>query len=63
MGGFDAARVAAADAESVDKEIHPACQRVPRERLILSPGCSVPDDLPELALTQIKEAVQKQAVL
>lgn len=60
MGGIDEVGVAKAKPEAVSREVQRACQFVPGHRLILSPGCSVPDDISDLALTQIKEAVQKR---
>jgi uroporphyrinogen decarboxylase len=60
MGGIDEVGVAKANLEAVSKEVQRACQLVPGHRLILSPGCSVPDDISDLALIQIKEAVQKR---
>jgi uroporphyrinogen decarboxylase len=59
MGGIDEIGVAKANLSAIKKEVSSACQRMPAQRLILSPGCSVPDDISGSALQLVTETAQK----
>ena len=59
MGGIDEIGVAKANLSAIKREVSGACQRIPAQRLILSPGCSVPDDISGSALKLVTETVQK----
>jgi uroporphyrinogen decarboxylase len=59
MGGIDEVGVAKANLAALQKEVNATCERVPSHRLILAPGCSVPDDIPDSALKLVRDTIRK----
>lgn len=59
MGGLDETRIASLSVEEISSQIQRATLAMQKRRLILAPGCSVPNDIPEGPLLKIKELIQK----
>ena len=57
MGGLDETQIAKLSREALKGEIESAQKAMQKRRFILSPGCSVPDDITDAALHQVKEIV------
>ena len=57
MGGLDETRIAKLTRDELKSEIDSAQRAMQNRRFILSPGCSVPDDITDAALQQVKEIV------
>ncbi len=58
MGGLDETRIASLSEEEIKGQIRTAVQTMQNRRLILSPGCSVPDDIKDEPLLRVKDLVQ-----
>ncbi len=58
MGGMDETHIANLSREELRSEIESAQRAMQKRRFILSPGCSVPDDIRDDPLQQVKEIVQ-----
>lgn len=58
MGGLDENRIAKVPRDELKSQIEAAARVMQNRRFILSPGCSVPDDIPDEPLLQVKEIVQ-----
>ena len=59
MGGLNEAKIATQPVEALSEEIRQAALTMQRRRFILSPGCSVPNDIADEPLLKVREVVQK----
>jgi uroporphyrinogen decarboxylase len=59
MGGLDESRIANLTEEELKSQIQSATLAMQKRRLILAPGCSVPNDTPEESLQRVRELLQK----
>jgi uroporphyrinogen decarboxylase len=59
MGGLNEAKIATQPGEALSEEIRQAALTMQRRRFILSPGCSVPNDIADEPLLKVREVVQK----
>jgi len=59
MGGLDEGRIANLTEEDLRSQIQSATLAMQKRRLILSPGCSVPNDISEESLQKVKALLQK----
>jgi uroporphyrinogen decarboxylase len=59
MGGLNEAKIASQTAEELGAQIHEASVTMQKRRFILSPGCSVPNDIADEPLLKVRELVQK----
>ncbi len=59
MGGLNEAKIATQPGEALSEEIRQAALTMQRRRFILSPGCSVPNDIADEPLLKVREIVQK----
>jgi uroporphyrinogen decarboxylase len=59
MGGLNEAKIATQPGEELNAGIREAALAMQRRRFILSPGCSVPNDIADEPLLMVKEIVQK----
>jgi uroporphyrinogen decarboxylase len=59
MGGLDETRMANLPDEELRAQIQTATSAMQKRRLILAPGCSVPDNIPEESLQRAKELLYK----
>jgi uroporphyrinogen decarboxylase len=59
MGGLDEGKIANQSDNELRSEIQEAISAMQKRRLILAPGCSVPNDIAEKPLMEVRELVQK----
>jgi uroporphyrinogen decarboxylase len=59
MGGLDETQIAAMDESVLRTQIQEASSAMQGRRLILAPGCSVPDDIKDEVLIRVRDLVQK----
>jgi uroporphyrinogen decarboxylase len=59
MGGLDEARMASPGGSDLKSEIQQAIMAMQKRRLILAPGCSVPNDIADDPLFKVRDLVQK----
>lgn len=59
MGGLNEGKIATQGAEETSAEIRETALAMQRRRFILSPGCSVPNDIADESLLRIREFVQR----
>jgi uroporphyrinogen decarboxylase len=59
MGGLDESRIADLSEEELKSQIQSAASAMQKRRLILAPGCSVPNDISEESLQRAKELLQR----
>jgi hypothetical protein len=57
MGGLDEANIAKLTDAELKGEIDEAIQAMQKRRLILAPGCSVPNDIADAPLLKVRELV------
>ena len=58
MGGLNEGRLAAQTTDEIAAEIHEGERSMQKRRFILSPGCSVPNDIADAPLTTVRTVVQ-----
>jgi uroporphyrinogen-III decarboxylase len=59
MGGLNEEKIANQAAEELVSDLNAAVNSMQKRRFILSPGCSVPNDIAPEALLRLKELAQK----
>jgi uroporphyrinogen decarboxylase len=59
MGGLNEEKIAAQKTEDLAGDLQAAVLAMQKRRLVLSPGCSVPNDISPEVLLQLKELAQK----
>jgi uroporphyrinogen decarboxylase len=58
MGGLNETAIAKQTQEEIQRDIHVAMSEMQKRRFILSPGCSVPNDIGDEPLLRVRELVQ-----
>ena len=59
MGGLDEVKIARLGESELRSEIQQAILATQKRRLILAPGCSVPNDIADEPLLKVRDLVQK----
>ncbi|MCI0421054.1 MAG: twin-arginine translocation signal domain-containing protein [Acidobacteria bacterium] len=59
MGGLNEGKIASQMPEELANDVHAATLAMQKRRFILSPGCSVPNDISAEVLLRLRELVQK----